>query len=156
MNRAFVRLGIVIVGAFLLLLAVRASQARDLGQWENSDASISAWFSSLKQPDNPKTSCCGEADAYYADSYHVEGDKYVAIITDERPDEPLKRRNIPVGTKIVVPNYKIKFDQGNPTGHGIIFVQNWGGGYEFAETVPPPEAMKPNYFVLCYLPPGGV
>ena len=78
-----------------------------------------------------------EADAYWADSYEVDGDKYVAIITDPRPDEPLRRKHVDIGTKIVVPNHKLKYDQSNPTGHGIIFLSR--GDY-----------------VYCYVAPGGV
>ena len=40
------------------------------------------------------------------------------------------------GKRFAVPNTKIKWDRGNPTGHGIIFI---GYGDE----------------VLCYVPPGG-
>ena len=82
----------------------------------------------------------GEADAYWADSFEVEGDHYVAIISDERPDGPLSRGHIEPGTKIPVPNHKIKWDQGNPTGHGVIFVRPAGDGF----------------WVYCYVPPGGV
>ncbi len=120
--------------------------ARDLGQWENSDPKIKAWFQSLRQPTDPGASCCGESDAYYADSFEVNTDgDYVAIITDERDDAPLRRPHIDVGTKIVVPKERIKFDQGNPTGHGIIFV----------------AAIRQDNKVIggivyCYLPPGGV
>jgi hypothetical protein len=111
--------------------------ARDLGQWESVDPAIKAWFESLMQPDIPQASCCGEADAYWADSYEVDGDKYVAIITDPRPDEPLRRKHIEIGTRIVVPNYKLKYDKSNPTGHGIIFLS------------------RADY-VYCYVAPGGV
>jgi len=41
------------------------------------------------------------------------------------------------GERIVVPNHKIKWDDGNPTGHGIIFIGMGGQVY-------------------CYVPPGGV
>ena len=99
---------------------------------------IRKWFQNLVQPDVPTMSCCGEADAYWADSYEVEGDHYVAIITDERPDGPLARAHIDVGTRIIVPNAKIKWDQGNPTGHGVIFLHS------------------DDKWVYCYAPPGGV
>jgi hypothetical protein len=39
-----------------------------------------------------QTHRCGEADAYWADSCQTDGYRYVAIITDPRPDEPLHRR----------------------------------------------------------------
>ena len=62
--------------------------------------------------------------------------RYVAIITDDRPDGPLGRPHREAGEKIVVPNNKIKWDAGNPTGHGVIFI---GGGDQ----------------VYCYVTPGG-
>ena len=40
---------------------------RDLGQWENSQPTIRAWFNSLMRPDIPTLSCCGEADGHCAD-----------------------------------------------------------------------------------------
>ncbi|HEY0328841.1 MAG TPA: hypothetical protein VGC77_07035 [Rhodopseudomonas sp.] len=120
-----------------LALGLVPAAARDLGQWEGSDPELRAWYRSLMQPDFPTVSCCGEADAYWADSYEIRDGQYVAIITDPRPDAPLRRPHLEIGTKIVVPNHKLKWDSGNPTGHGIIFL----GG--------------PGY-VFCYLPPGGV
>jgi hypothetical protein len=109
-------------GIALTLGALMAAYARDVGQWEETDPAIRAWYSSLRQPDNSAISCCGESDAYYADSFQVVGDKFFAIITDTRPDEPLKRRHIEPGTRIEVPPHKIKADQGNPTGHFVIFI----------------------------------
>jgi hypothetical protein len=121
----------------IVLLASSAAAARDYGQWEEQPQNVRGWFQKLMQPDNPYVSCCGEADAYWADSYEVDADRYVAIITDERPDEPLGRRHRELGERIVVPNSKIKWDEGNPTGHGIIFIGIGGQIY-------------------CYIPPGGV
>ena len=80
--------------------------------------------------------CCGEVDAYWADFDQVAGDKYVAIITDERPNEPLRRKPIPVGTKFVIPLEKMNRDP-NPTGHGVVFIRPWDDG------------------VLCFIAPGG-
>jgi hypothetical protein len=57
--------------------------ARDNGQWENSPPHVRQWFRDLKQPDNPRQSCCGEADAYEDDLFfEVDNDHYVAIITN--------------------------------------------------------------------------
>jgi len=112
---------LVLGTAFSCLVSV--ANARDFGQWETVNPEIREWYQALMQPDNPSVSCCGEADAYWADSFEVDGDKYVAIITDSRPDEPLRRKHIDVGTRIVVPNHKLKYDQSNPTGHGIIFLR---------------------------------
>ena len=125
---------VVCAGVF----AIGAAHARDLGQWHTADPAIATWFKNLKQPDNPAISCCGESDAYFADDFEVLGDRYVAIVTDERPDAPLRRPHVPRGTRIVIPQHKIKHDQGNPTGHGIVFYN-------------PLSAT-----VHCYVPPGGV
>lgn len=116
---------------------VGVASARDLGQWEASDPEIVVWYRNLRMPDAPTVSCCGEADAYWADSFEVQDGKYVAIITDNRPDEPRRRPHREVGERIVIPNHKIKFDEGNPTGHGVLFIGAGGGIY-------------------CYIPPGGV
>jgi hypothetical protein len=111
------------------MLGVDISHARDNGQWADRPERVRQWFQSLKQPDHPRVSCCGEADAYEADNFEVEGDHYVAIITDGRGV-------LPSGTRIPVPNAKMKWDAGNPTGHGIIFIGNAGQVY-------------------CYVTPGG-
>ena len=113
----------------MLLLAFTAiAFARDDRQWGNTY--ISEWYRHLMQPDNPQVSCCGEADAFEADNFEVEGDHYVAIITNGKGV-------IPNGTRIPVPNQKMKWDEGNPTGHGIIF-------------------MGTSKSVYCYVTPGGV
>jgi len=109
----------------ILALLEPTAAARDLGQWNTVDPYISEWFKELRQPDNKWMFCCGEADAYWADKTATgsSGELY-AIITDDRPDAPLGRRHVPVGTKILVPNHKIKWDRGNPTGHTVIFLSS--------------------------------
>jgi hypothetical protein len=106
----------------LLLLLSGTALARDNGQWADSPIAVRQWFQSLMQPDNPYMSCCGEADAFEADNFEIEGDHYVAIITDGKGV-------IPSGTRIAVPNHKMKWDRGNPTGHGIIFIGSQGQVY---------------------------
>ena len=120
-----------------LLLLSAPAYARDRGQWGTSDPAVREWFRTLMRPDDPQLSCCGEADAYWADAFEVDGDKYVAIITDSRPDEPLRRKHVAVGTRIVVPNHKLKWDKSNPTGHGVLFLSRAG-------------------YVYCFVQPGGV
>ena len=83
-------LGALVAAVFVF--AISNASTRDLGQWDDTDPLVSKWFRELKQPDNPSRSCCGESDAYWADSYEVNGDQYIAIITDERDDEPLRKR----------------------------------------------------------------
>ena len=115
--------------AFVMLALCAPAAARDNGQWANSPANIREWFQSLMQPDHPRLSCCGEADAFEADAFEEEGDHYIAIITDGKGV-------IPNGTRISVPNAKMKWDRGNPTGHGIIFIGSAGQ-------------------ICCYVTPGG-
>ena len=124
------------VWAAVFALSICKAPARDLGQWEGVDPLTRQWFNALTRPDYPHLPCCGLADAYWADSYEVKGDQYVAIITDTRDDAPLGRPHIENGKRVAVPNAKIKWDRGNPTGHGIIFLSSGGEVY-------------------CYLPPGG-
>ena len=132
--------GLSMVIASIVLVAILSvcglAYGRDNGQWGDADPIVKAWISKLKMPDNPLMSCCGEADAYWADSYEVgPNGEYVAIITDER-DVP-GRLPREVGTKVVIPKSKIKWDQGNPSGHGWVFI-------------------SPGNILYCYLPPGGV
>lgn len=114
----------------LSLCLPAAAQARDNWQWGDMPLATRQWFQSLMQPDAPTVSCCGEADAYEADTFEVAGDHYVAIITDGHGI-------LPNGTRINVPNAKMKWDKGNPTGHGIIFIGTGGALY-------------------CYVAPSGV
>ena len=124
------------IAATAALAMLLPAAARDNGQWGDQPAKIRQWFQSLMQPDNPAVSCCGEADAFEADAFEVEGDHYVAIVTDGKGV-------IPNGTRIPVPNQKMKWDAGNPTGHGIVFLR--------------PEMVRLNeWTVYCYVAPGGV
>lgn len=124
------------VGVLVFLLALRAAGARDVGQWENDDPVIREWYRGLMMPDVPTASCCGEADAYWADEIHVRNGKTYATITDGRDDAPLGRPHVPNGTVVEVPDHKLKWDRGNPTGHGVLFLSR-------------------ERFVYCYVQPGG-
>lgn len=124
--------------AALLALACLPALARDYGQWDGADPFIASWFKSLMQPDNPTVPCCGEADAYWADEYVAHGDQYLVTITDDRPDGPLRRPHIPAGTQILVPNSKVQWKHGNPTGHSILFIS------------------ASAQSVYCFVPGGGV
>src|SRR5262245_65152336 len=79
------------LGATVFVFSVSKAPAHDLGQWDGVDPAHRQWFNGLKQPEYPHLSCCGLANAYWADSYEVSGNQYVAIITDERDDKPLRR-----------------------------------------------------------------
>lgn len=112
------------------------AEARDAGQWEAADPAIREWYKGLMQPDVPTSSCCGEADSYWADEIHVRDGKTFVVITDDRDDKTLGRPHVPNGTEIEVPPNKLKWDRGNPTGHGVLF-------------------MSRSQYVFCYVQPGG-
>ena len=120
-------LAVIVMGALLAFLySVNFAHARDNGQWENTDPEIRKWYSRLMQPDAPTVSCCGEADAYWCDGIHVKEGKTYCTITDDREDAPLGRPHVEMGTEIFVPDHKLKWDAGNPTGHAIVFLSTAG------------------------------
>lgn len=115
--------------AFWIVLLVIPTMAAD-DPWEDSPPEVRAWYRGLMQPDNPAISCCGFADAYWADLFESTSDgRYIAIITDTREDAPLGRPHIRPGTRVEVPNHKLKYDAKNPTGHGVIFMNTIGTVY---------------------------
>lgn len=115
--------GTIAVVVLLLIIMSSCAFAREGGDWSRSDAMISEWFSGLTQPDNPYMSCCGEADAFESDIFDQSASgEFVAIITNGKGV-------IPNGTRITIPNEKIKWDKGNPTGHGWVFIGNQGQVY---------------------------
>jgi hypothetical protein len=127
--------GAVVVMSALIVFLYRVDLAhgRDLGQWENTDPEVREWYRGLMQPDNPAASCCGEADAYWADEVHVKDGKTFATITDDRDDAPLMRPHVDIGTQIEIPDYKLKWDRGNPSGHSIVFMSRGGNVYCFVQ-----------------------
>ena len=127
-------LGLLCVAIALAVL--NPAHSRDRGQWNGGDAALRDWHQALMRPDAPASSCCGEADAYFCDDYRMEGGRSVCTITDDRPDGPRGRPHVDVGTVIEIPSHKLKWDRGNPTGHGVIFM-NW------------------QRVVFCYVQPGG-
>lgn len=124
----------VICGALSIAAYLDPVRAHDMEHHEFDDR-----YRSLTQPDAPQSLCCGTADAYYADEIHFRNGKTYAVITDDRDDKPLRRPHIPNGTEVEVPDSKLKWDRGNPTGHGVLFMS--------------PEPYK---YVYCYVQPGGV
>jgi hypothetical protein len=124
----------IFLGFSLFGCLIAGASARDLGQWGGSDPAVRQWYQALMQPDVPNASCCGEADAYWADDVHVRNGKTYATVTDDRTDEPLKRPHVDIGTEIEIPNNKLKWDGGNPTGHGIVFLGR--SGYVFCYVQP--------------------
>lgn len=112
-----------IVLGILAALMLGNVKARDLGQWENSDPAVREWYKGLMQPDVPTASCCGEADAYWCDDISVRSGKTYCKITDDRPDGPLGRPHREIGEEFEIPPNKLKWDEGNPTGHAVVFLR---------------------------------
>lgn len=135
------------IGLVAALAIYSLAHAREPG-FASTNPQIRHWFQHLMQPDAPEVSCCGEADGYEADDYDVVDGHYVAIITDTRPDDLAdgsKRPHIEPGTRINIPNEKVQWHDGNPTGHGYVFL---GTGDRGDHGI---------YILLyCYVPPGGV
>lgn len=126
----------VALGILLGLLfgcALGSVKAHDYGQWGNENPKIREWYKNLHRPDFPDGICCTEADAYWADDFFYKDGKMWARITDDRPDGPLGRPHIDNGTVIEVPPEKLKFDRGNPTGHGVLFVSRDGLTYCYVQ-----------------------
>ncbi len=119
-------LGVCVCSLVALVALLSVAFARDVGQWTNVDPKIHEWYQHLTRPDMPGSICCTEADAYWADEVHVRNGKMYVVVTDDRDDGPLHRPHIPNGTEIEVPPEKLKYDEGNPTGHGVLFVSTSG------------------------------
>lgn len=122
-----------ILTGILITLIVSVVRAHDSGQWEAADPLIREWYRSLMQPDHPERSCCGESDAYWADEIRIRDNKVFAVVTDPRPDGALMRPHVPVGTEVEIPNHKLKYDRGNPTGHSILFMARSGVVFCFVQ-----------------------
>lgn len=117
--------------ALMALFMTTQAPARDDGQWEGGDPAVREWYKGLMRPDVPAFSCCGEADAYWCDDISVRNNKTYCKITDPRPDEPLRRPHRAIGTEFEIPNDKLKYDRGNPTGHAVLFISSTGLVYCF-------------------------
>jgi hypothetical protein len=101
-------------------------------------------------------SCCGRADAYWADEFERdEKGHLVAIITDPRDDDLFRgeakegesRVHLPIGTRIPIPDEKvITFEEqpSNTTGHGWV----WASVY-----VDEVDGRITAITVICYLYP---
>lgn len=128
-------LGVACAGivALVFVFYVSVAHARDSGQWEGTDPAISQWYKTLMQPDNPSVSCCGVADGYWCDDIHVKNGVTFCTITDDRENEPLRRAPIPLGTEIEIPDRKLTWKDGNPTGHSILFLSSGRAVYCFVQ-----------------------
>ena len=77
-----------------------------------------------------------ESKTVHFHEVHVKDGRTFVTITDNRPDAPRNRPHRESGTVFEVPTEKLKWDRGNPTGHGVLFLSAVG-------------------YVFCYVQPGG-
>lgn len=108
-----------------------AGMFSDVAFGHDGDPSHDEWYMSLMQPDNPTVSCCGVADAYWCDDISVKGGKTFCAITDDRVIP--RRPPLPMGMLVEIPDRKLKWDRGNPTGHAIVFLSSGGAVYCFVQ-----------------------
>lgn len=91
------------------MMSARAAAPAD------ADPRFAEWFQSLRMPDRPEMSCCGNGDAYYVDDLDTVDGRVFATITDNRGNP------LPVGTRVEIPASKMNRDA-NPTGRYIAFI----------------------------------
>ncbi len=120
-----------IVAFVVLVVAVLAVTLTLAFAHDHDHPELDAWYAGLMQPDNPTASCCGVADAYWCDDYYAKDGRAYCRITDDRtvPGRP----PIPVGTEVEIPDRKLKFDRGNPSGHAVVFLSSGGAVYCFVQ-----------------------
>lgn len=131
--------GAIALGAWLsvVLWPAHAENWYDGRKSEEQRQAISKWFAMPTV-----AGCCKESDAFEADDFEREGDRYIAIITDGEPNE--WRPGLRTGMRIPVPNDRIKWAPPNPSGHGVIFLRR---GWD--------ENNPDTIFVYCFFPPSG-
>ena len=105
-------------------IVLRPARAFDHGFDQSTP--VSKWFKTVQRPDARPATCCGYGDGYEADVYVNRGDHYDVTITDDSeimyPDGD-HRQPIANGTVINVPITKVNPpSDGNPTGHGVLFI----------------------------------
>ena len=145
-----VLIGLLLIVIATLVLSWSYAYPMDGPAWDKETPAIREWYKNLMQPDVPTASCCGLADAYWCDTIITrtstfDGKVHVSCrITDDRPDAPLNGRpHIPMGTEIEIPEKKLKWDRGNPTGHAIVFL---GRGGQYGQT----------QYVFCFVQGTGI
>jgi hypothetical protein len=138
---------ITIAGAiFGLARGCDIAHAMDHG-FDYSDPVV-RWFNTLPRPNLPTASCCGKGDAYGADVYERQPNgNYRVTVTDgeykQFPDGSV-RPFIPNGTIIIVESKLVNPpSDGNPTGHGVIFLTIYNGDIiPWCFVLPPSSASR--------------
>jgi hypothetical protein len=110
-----------LVAAIVLVVTVSAVLAHDHENPKND-----WWYDTLMMPDNPSVRCCGKDDEYRCEAFVRNGETWCRVIDDRViPNRP----PVAIGTEILIPPHKYKFDQGNPTGHTVVFGRPGNGDF---------------------------
>jgi hypothetical protein len=96
------------------------------------------WYQTLMMPDQPSVRCCGRQDEYRCEAFTRKGETWCRVIDDR---DIKGRPPVAIGTEIFIPRHKYKFDQGNPTGHTLVFGRPSGDN---------------DFLVYCFVQGGGV
>lgn len=141
-----VRIAATLISMLITVALIAAARASPAGQGYAAP-DVGEWYRRLRQPDRPEISCCGDADAYYADAQapcaavDPPDCALVAIITDERPDEisyrtgngeerRVRRPHVDRGTRVPIPRAKLRHPAiVNPTEHTVVFLSTYGVVY---------------------------
>jgi hypothetical protein len=111
----------LLVAGVLLLVSTIVSRAHDHDRPE-----FNRWYETLMMPDNPSVRCCGKDDEYRCEAFVRNGETWCRVI-DDRVNP--RRPPVAIGTEIFIPPHKYKFDQGNPTGHTLVFGRPQGDDF---------------------------
>jgi hypothetical protein len=109
------------IALIVVLYSIPIARAHDHDHPEHD-----RWYQTLMMPDNPSVRCCGQDDEYRCDAFVRNGETWCRV-TDRRviPGRPA----VAVGTEIFIPPHKYKYDQGNPTGHTLVFGRPQGDDF---------------------------
>lgn len=110
-------LGVVIFLVGMTVYAFAHDHAKPEHNW---------WYETLMMPDNPAVRCRGEDDEYRCDAFVRDGETWCRV-TDDRVNP--RRPPVAIGTEILIPRHKYKYDQGNPTGHTLVFGRPSGNDF---------------------------
>jgi hypothetical protein len=125
-----------ILYALVVLVVCAVSLAVALAH-DHDRPEFDTWYQTLMMPDRPDVRCCGKEDEYRCDAFVRDGETWCRV-TDDRvvPNRP----PVAIGTEIFIPRHKYKFDQGNPTGHTLVFGRPQGD----------------DFFVYCFVQGAGI
>lgn len=111
-----------LMGAFFFILFSAARSEEISGSWWRQSAVMS---------------CCSEGDALWADAWRSGPDgSVIATVTGGGPRD---HAWAPIGRTYAIPPDRVKAEPGNPTGHGVLFLN-------------PADIDR----VICFLPGAGI